>query len=123
MVIDRFSPTESSARYLEAKFDSGIGAMSGAMRSKEQDDDTMSIRPILTNASRVLLPPQEEKHLISAFANDLWQDIVFRGELDARDRIYTHLSNLLRTFTLRLEESVNSKTESDAKEFVRQQRE
>jgi hypothetical protein len=107
----------------EAKFDSGIGSMpDDVSKSKEQDDDKRSIRSILTNASRVLLPPQEEKHLIAAFAGDLCQDIVFRGDLDACDRISTRLSDLLKNFTLRLEESVNLKTERDAKEFIRQQR-
>jgi hypothetical protein len=129
MIIEGFySPVESSEEHLEAygeaKFDSGIGSMPDTVsKSKEQDDDNRSIRSILTNASRVLLPPQEEKHLISAFTGDLCQDIVFREDLDARNRISTRLSDLLKNFTLRLEESVNSKTERDAKEFVRQQRE
>lgn len=105
-----------------AKFDSGYGSMLDAVsESNEQDDDTRSIRSILTNVSRVL-PPQEEEHLISAFAGDLCQDIGFRGDLDdARDRVSARLPDLLKAFTLRLEE--NSKTERDAKEFVRQQRE
>jgi len=128
MMIEGFSPVESSEKHLEAygeaKFDSGIGSMPDTVsKSKEQDDDKRSIRSILTNASRVLLPPQEEKHLISVFAGGLCQDIVFRGDLDARNRISTRLSDLLKNFTLRLEERVNSKTEGDAKEFVRQQRE
>lgn len=108
-----------------AKFDSGYGSMPDAVsESNEQDDDNRSIRSILTNASRVLLPPQQEEHLISAFVGDLCQDIGFCGDLgDARDRISARLPDLLKTFTLRLEGSVNSKTERDAKEFVRQQRE
>jgi hypothetical protein len=89
--------------------------------SNGQDDDNRSIRSILTNSSRVLLPPQQEEHLISAFVGDLCQDIGFCG--DARDRISARLPDLLKAFTLRLEGSVNSKTERDAKEFVRQQRE
>ncbi|KAH8802569.1 hypothetical protein F5884DRAFT_887230 [Xylogone sp. PMI_703] len=109
--------------YGEAKYDSGIGSMPDTVsKSKEQDDDKLSIRSILTNASRVVLPPQEKEYLISAFVGDLCQDIVFRGDLDARDRLYTSLSDLLKTFTMRLEESANSKTELDAKEFVGQQR-
>jgi hypothetical protein len=108
----------------EANFDSDYGSMPDAVsKSKEQDDGKRSIRSIITNASRVLLPPQEEEHLISAFAGDLCQDIGFRGDLDTRDRISSRLPDLLKTFTLRLEESVNSKRERDAKEFVRQQRE
>ena len=108
-----------------AKFDSGYGSMPDAVpESNEQDDDNRSIRSILTNSSRVLLPPQQEEHLISAFVGDLCQDIGFCGDLgDARDRISARLPDLLKTFTLRLEGSVNSKTERDAKEFVRQQRE
>ena len=107
-----------------AKFDSGIGSMPDAVsKSNEQDDDKRSVRSILTNASRVRLPPQEEEHLVSAFAGDLCQDIGLRGDLDnARDRISARLPDLLKAFTLRLEESVNSKSERDAKEFVRQQR-
>jgi len=108
-----------------AKFDSGYSSMPDAVsESNEQDDDNRSIRSILTNASRVLLPPQQEEHLISAFVGDLCQDIGFCGDLgDARDRISARLPDLLKTFTLRLEGSVSSKTERDVKEFVRQQRE
>ena len=108
-----------------ATLDSGYGSMPDTVsESNEQDDDKRSIRSILTNASRVLLPPQEEEHLISAFAGDFCQDIGFGGDLDeARHRISARLPDLLKTFALRLEESVNSKTERDAKEFVRQQRE
>ena len=119
LVLDRHLEAHS-----EAKFDSGIGSMPDTLsNSKEQDDDKRSIRSIVTNASRVLLPLQEEKHLISAFVGYLCQDIVFHGDLEALDRISTRLSDLLKTFTLRLETSANSKTEHDAKEFVRQQRE
>lgn len=127
-LIDGVFPMESLERhfeaYGEARFDSGIGSMSDVIsKSKEHDDDKSSIRSILTNGSRVLLPPQEEKHLLLAFVGDLCQDIVFGGDLEARDRISTRLPELLKIFTLRLEENVNSKAERDAKEFVRQQRE
>ena len=106
-----------------AKFDSGYGSMPDAItEGHQQDEDKMSIRSILTNASRVRLPPQEEQYLISSFAGDLCQDIGFQGDLDMHDRISTRLPDLLKAFTWRLGEEVSSKTERDAKEFVRQQR-
>ena len=108
-----------------ATLDPGYGSMPDTVsESNVQDDDKRSIRSILTNASRVLLPPQEEEHLISAFAGDICQDIGFGRDLnEARHWISARLPDLLKTFALRLEESVNSKTARDAKEFVRQQRE
>ncbi|EXJ76155.1 uncharacterized protein A1O5_00663 [Cladophialophora psammophila CBS 110553] len=106
-------------------FDSGYRSMSNTVsKSNERNDDNTSIRSILSNASRVLLSPQENKNLIAVFAGDLCQDIGFLGDLDdVRDRISARLPDLLKTFTLRLEKSVNSEAERKAKEFVRQQRE
>jgi len=48
MMIEGFSPVESSEKHLEAygeaKFDSGIGSMPDTVsKSKEQDDDKRSI--------------------------------------------------------------------------------
>lgn len=107
-----------------AKFDSAVGIMPDAVPEKEkQDDDTRSFKSILTNASRVRLPSREEEHLISAFAGDLCQDIGLRSDLaGARDRLSARLPDLLKIFTMRLERSVSSKEERNAKEFVRQQR-
>ena len=88
-----------------------------------QDDDKISIKPNLTSNVGELLPPsQVENYFISAFVWELSQDIGFRGDLEAHDRISTRLPDLLKTFTLRLETSANSKTEHDAMEFIWQQR-
>jgi hypothetical protein len=116
--LDVIRPTED-------KFDSGYGSMPDTFsKSNKEEDDNMSVRSVLTNASRVFLPHEEKGHLVSAFAGDLYQDISFRRDLDddAHDRISTRLPELLKTFTLKLERGINSKTEIDAKEFVRQQR-
>jgi hypothetical protein len=104
--------------------DSGYGSVPGVIaRKNEPDDDTQSIRSILTNAPRVRLPPEEEENLISAFAGDLCQDIGFTGDLDgAFDRMTTRLPDLLKSFAVRLEGACLSQEERDAKEFVRQQR-
>lgn len=92
------------------------------LNSSEQGGDQNSIRSILTNASRVRLPPQEEEQLISASVGDLCQDTGFYGDLNStHDRISARLPDLLKTFTLRLEESVDSEAERNAKEFFRQQ--
>ena len=90
-------------------------------KHQEQDDDKISIKPKLTSTVREV-PPQEENHFISAFVWELSQDIRFRGDLEARDRISTRLPDLLKTFTLRLETSANSNMEHDAMVFIRQQR-
>lgn len=105
--------------------DSRYGSMSNtASKSIEQDDDKGSIRSILTNVSRVHFLPEEEEDLIVVFAGDLCQDIDLRGDHgDTHDRISACLPDLLKTFTLRLEESISSEAERKAKEFVRQQRE
>jgi hypothetical protein len=105
-------------------FDSGCRSMSNTvLKNGQQDDDKNSIRSILSNASRVRLPPQEGEQLISAFIGDLCQDIAFRGVLSStHDQISAHLPDLLKTFTLRLKESVHSEAERNAKEFFRQQR-
>ena len=60
----------------------------------------------------------DETDQASAFVGDLSQDIAFRGNLEALDRIHNRLSDLLETFTLRLEQSVNSKIQHDAKELI-----
>jgi hypothetical protein len=113
------------ATAMNSGFDSGYKSMSNTvLNSSEQGDDKNSIRSILTNASRVRLPPQEEEQLISVFVGDLCQDIGFCGDLNStHDRISARLPDLLNIFTLRLEESVNSEAERNAKEFFRQQRE
>jgi len=104
--------------------ESGFGTMSTCVSkmNQEKDDGAESVVSILTNASRVQLPPQEEKEVISAFARDLCQDIAITGDLEARRRIATRLPDLLRAYTMRLEPRVKSKIESDAIEFIRQQR-
>ncbi len=116
--LDVIRPTED-------KFDSGYGSVPDTFsKSNKEDDDNTSVRSILTNASRVFLPHEEKAHLVSAFAGDLYQDISLRRNLDddALDRISIRLPDLLKAFTLKLEGSINSKAEIDAKEFVRQQR-
>lgn len=129
-IISTVASSESSLSHdslpalTNAKFDSGYGSMPEAVsKTPEQDDDNRSIRSILTNASRVIIPPEEEDHLISAFVGDLCHDISFAGDLDdVRRRTSAWLPNLLKVYTLRLEDTVNSRTERDAKEFIRQQR-
>lgn len=116
---------EATIESAYAKFDSAVGIRSDAVPEKEkQDDDTRSFKSTLTNDSRVRLPSrEEEEHLISAFAGDLCQDVGLRSDLaGARDRLSARLPDLLKIFTMRLERSVSSKEERNAKEFVRQQR-
>jgi hypothetical protein len=109
---------------MNTNLDSGYGSVPNAISmNNKENDDAHSIRSVITNASRVLLPPEEGENLISAFAGDLYQDIGFYDKSDdACGHLSTRLPELLKTFTLRLEKNVGSKTERDAKEFVRQQR-
>jgi hypothetical protein len=116
----------SSSKYssLFGAIDSGYHSMPDATsKIKERDFDSMSFRSIVTSGSRRELPAQERLHLISAFIGDLCQDVGFRRDLDALNRISARLPSLLKTYTLRLEEKENSKTERDAKEYIWQQRE
>jgi hypothetical protein len=107
----------------EIRFDSGIGSMPDAVSNcEERDDDARSVRSVLTNASRILLPEHEEEHLISAFVGDLYQDMASGKDSDELTRMSNFLPDLLKSFTQRLEKSVNSQMERDATEFVRQQR-
>jgi hypothetical protein len=110
--------------FTKTEFDSGYNSMpDAASKNNEQDDDNMSIRSIQSNNSRVVFPAPDKVHLISAFTEDLCEDVGFRGDFDARSRISSRLSDLLRVYALRLEKAGNRNIEYDAKEFVRQQRE
>ncbi|KAH7323067.1 hypothetical protein B0I35DRAFT_192717 [Stachybotrys elegans] len=102
--------------------DSGYASMPMMGRVIAPDDDNVSVRSILTNASRVHLPPQEKEHLTSAFAGDLYQDIGLCGDVEAHKRLSAHLPELLKVYALKLESAVGSSQERDSKEFVRQQR-
>lgn len=101
--------------------DSGYGSLTNP--TINDDEDVVSVRSIITHASRVSLDMTEKGQVTSAFSSDLCQDLDL-GQLlaDARDRVLTRLPDLLKTFAVRLEQSVNSKAQSDAKEFLRQQR-
>jgi len=105
------------------QIDSGYGSMPEKKpRLIQQDDDVVSVRSIVTNGSRVCLPQHEEEHLISAFAGDLCQDIDLCGDINLLGRIIARLPSLLRIFAMKLAKDVTCKVESDAAEFVRQQR-
>jgi hypothetical protein len=130
LILDRLkhSGTDYGAKVMSklgkaTVLDSGYGFMSNtASKSIEQDDDKSLIWSFLPNALR--FSPQEEEHLIAVFAGHLCQDIDLRGDHDdTHDRISARLPDLLKTFTLRLEESINSEVERKAKELVWQQRE
>jgi len=122
-VLNDLPSAESVTAPTDTQFDSGYGSISVAALETNDEDDASSVRSIITNASRVSLPPQEKKHLVSAFTGDLCQDINFSGyRTDARNRILSRFPELLKNFSLRLEGSVKSKAERDAKEFLRQQR-
>ncbi|KAF2036613.1 hypothetical protein EK21DRAFT_83561 [Setomelanomma holmii] len=104
--------------------DSGYGTLSNpTLTTSRQEDDTISIRTMLSDVSLVFQPPQEREDLISAFVKDLHADANL-GELSGQDRVraITHLSGLLKTFSLRLEIGAHSQEERDAKDFIRQQR-
>ena len=119
LMLDRDPETPPSV-------DLGYSTIPNALsKNQKQDDDGVSIRslPTVVNHSWAVLPLQQEKYLISAFVGDLCHDIVPHGDFEARDRIATRLSDLLRTFSLRLEKSVKFKTELDAKESIWQHRE
>ena len=119
LMLDRDPETPPSV-------DLGYSTIPNALsKNQQQDDDGVSIRslPTVVNHSWAVLPLQQEKYLISAFVGDLCHDIVPHGDFEARDRIATRLSDLLRTFSLRLEKSVKCKTELDAKESIWQHRE
>jgi|TARA_R110002003_G_scaffold27_29_gene1540 hypothetical protein len=105
--------------------DSGYGTMSNTAHTGGRlEDDNISIRTMLSDASLVFQPPQERENLISAFVEDLCGDTKF-GELseNGRERAISQLSDLLKMFSLRLEASAMSQEERDAKDFIRQQRE
>jgi hypothetical protein len=105
------------------QFDSGYGSLPASKpRVIQQDDDTVSVRSIVTKGSRLYLPRDEEEHLICAFTGDLCQDIDPRGDIDVSGQVIAHLPNLLRTFAMKLARYITCKAESDAAEFLRQQR-
>lgn len=108
----------------DTHLDSGYGSLTDPLieANAVEEDDARSVRSILTNKSRVKLAPDDEKLIISAFVGDLCQSFRLHGDLPVRDRISASLPDLLRTFSLRLEENASSKGEWDAKEFIRQQR-
>ncbi|KAF2015665.1 hypothetical protein BU24DRAFT_491882 [Aaosphaeria arxii CBS 175.79] len=118
------APDGSTMAPTDTHFDSGYHSVTDTgAKATSEIDDTMSIRSILTNASRVDLPAHEREQLTSAFAVDLCQDMkLSRYSDDARERILSRLPDLLKGFTLRLEESTTCKAERNAKEFLRQQR-
>ena len=105
------------------QIDSGYGSMPDKKPGFiQQDDDVVSVRSIITNGSRVHLPRHEEEHLISTFTGDLCQDIDLCGDIDALRRVIARLPGLLRIFAMKLAKDITCKAESDAAEFVRQQR-
>lgn len=107
---------------LNAPFDSGYGSL-GELVLDSKDDDIVSVQSLMTNASQVNFPAEEKKNIIVAFAADLCQDIGFsKYRPDERGRILASVSNLLKSFALRLEKNATSKAEHTAKEFLRQQR-
>ncbi|KAL3468786.1 hypothetical protein BJX99DRAFT_242696 [Aspergillus californicus] len=107
----------------DTHLDSGYGSLPDTLIATNagEEDDVRSVRSILTNKSRVKLAPDDEKLIISAFVGDLCQSFRLHGD-PIRDRIAASLPDLLRTFSLRLEDSASSKADWDAKEFIRQQR-
>jgi hypothetical protein len=104
---------------LNAPFDSGYGSL-GELVLDSKDDDAVSVHSLITNASQVNLPTEEKMNVILAFAADLCQDIGFsKYRPHERGRILASLSNLLKSFALRLEKNATSKAEHTAKEFLR----
>lgn len=105
--------------------DSGYGTLSNPMPSGgQQEGDTMSIRTMLSDASLVFQAPEEREDLISAFVKDLLADAKLKELSDQEQaRAISHLSGLLKTFSLRLETGAQSQEERDTKDFIRQQRE
>jgi hypothetical protein len=111
------------SRVPDVQFDSCHGSLPGSKpRVIQQDDDAVSVKSTITNSSRVYLPQDEEENLLSAFTGDLCQDINLRGDIDVLGQVIAHLPNLLLMFALKLAKYINSKAESDAAEFLRQQR-
>jgi hypothetical protein len=108
------------------KGDSGYGSISDTGRTKRsrEEDDAISIKTMLSDASLVFRLPEQRENLIAAFVKDFHEDtnILDRSE-EARARTSSHLSGLLKMFSLRLEASAHSQKERDAKDFIRQQRE
>jgi hypothetical protein len=118
-------PYRASLSSTNGRGDSGYSSMPDTVQqSLRVDDDARSVRTMLSDASLVFQPPQERENLISAFVNDLYEDAKFDELLEsARDRVIAQLSELLRCFSLRLENGTHLSKENDAKNFIRQQRE
>jgi hypothetical protein len=79
---------------------------------------------MLSDASLVFQPPKEREDLVSAFVDDLREELGL-GTMDVagRTRIIAQLSGFLKVFSLKLGNGVLSAQEQDAKNFIRQQRE
>jgi hypothetical protein len=118
-------PTEQHMAASVEGRDSGYGTMSntGPNRSN-REDDAGSVRTMLSDASHVFQPPKAREDLISAFVDDLREELGL-GTMDVagRTRIIAQLSGLLKVFSLKLGNAVLSQEEQDAKNFIRQQRE
>jgi hypothetical protein len=118
-------PTEQHMAASVEGRDSGYGTMSNTgPNHSNREDDAGSVRTMLSDASHVFQPPKAREDLISAFVDDL-RDELGLGTMDVagRTRIIVQLSGLLKVFSLKLGHAVLSQEEQDAKNFIRQQRE
>jgi hypothetical protein len=88
-----------------------------------ENNDATSIKTMLSDASPVFRLPGEHGYFIAAFVNDFHEDTkILDLSVQARARTNTHLSELLKMFSLRLEDTARSQKERDTKDFIRRQR-
>jgi hypothetical protein len=107
------------------KGDSGYGTNSYTGHTTSiQEDDSISVKTILSDTSLVFQAPQERDDLISAFVKDFHEDVkIYCLPEHSRIRAAAQLSDLLKMFSLRLGATAQSQEERNAKDFIRQQRE
>jgi hypothetical protein len=97
-------PTEQNMAASVEGRDSGYGTMSNTgFNHSNREDDAGSVRTMLSDASHVFQPPKAREDLISAFVDDL-RDELGLGTMDVagRTRIIVQLSGLLKVFSLKL---------------------
>ncbi|KAI9694913.1 MAG: hypothetical protein M1822_000530 [Bathelium mastoideum] len=99
-------------------------SVSRTEKSGSSDRDLALVRSSLPGFIReAFLTPHEEEHLLSAFAAKVYKDIGSRMNINkTRDRIIACMPALLRAFALRLDKSIHSKAQRDARDIIQRER-
>ncbi|KAL9086103.1 MAG: hypothetical protein Q9165_007315 [Trypethelium subeluteriae] len=93
------------------------------LKSEEQDDNQRSVSSIFTNDPPVKLSLNKVQYIISAFIDDLCQDLgLLVDDAEKADRMSASLPYLLDMFTLRLEREPVPGAQSDVIELIWQHR-